>query len=507
MSAPVFCTAAVRFLSCCSLAASLAFYLAAAVLAQDSPRPATASSTRQGTVDVVGIADTSNKMLDFSRDGRILVGGSGDHTVKTWDAATGKPGPTLERHNSAVLAVHFTADGKSLLSAGKEIKRWDAQTWALVETVELEKWQQPYEARFSPDGKRLAMIDAEGQLMVYDAASGLQLCNVKLKGMPLTLEFTPDGKSIAIGVVWMDAATKGSSIQFVHASTGQLERTIETPGTSVSAIAFSAGGDLLAYSGFQKVVVTSAKDGKPVKELPGHVGMISAIAFSPDGTILASGGEGPGFRLPYQWMQMSETRMWDMKTGRQTWANVGELARVKSIAFSPDGTQLARCDAKTVLKESIPDNGRDWVQYVSKSGGIGRDMSDASRFRQQEAARGNAAAAAAPGAVQRNAAKVQVDMLTSAINLYRVTVDRHPSDLGDLVNQPADAAIAKRWAGPYLREKPKPDPWGNDYRYSSPGTRNPKSFDIWSAGPDGQDGTADDIGNSSEPPRGNTDRK
>jgi type II secretion system protein G len=452
-------------------------------------------------VDVVGIPDASIKMIAFSRDGKTLAGGSGDQTVKTWNAATGRPGPTLQGHTSAVQAIHFTVDGKTLLTAGKEIRRWDAQTWAPLETIELEKWQQPYQARISPDGKRLAMIAGEGQLMVYDAASGLQLYDVKVDGMPLSLEFTPDGKSVAVGTIWHDAAAKGGSIEFCNASTGQVERTLEAPGASVSAIAFSADGGLLGYSGFQKVVVIHAKDGKAVKEFPGQVGVISAIAFSLDGTMLASGGEGPGFRMPQQWMQMSETRMWDMNTGRQTWANVGELARVSSIVFSPDGTQLARCDQNTVLKQSFPDDGRAWVRYVSESGGIGRDMADARRFRQQEGARGNnASAIAAPDAARKNAAKAQVDLLEHAIDTYRITVNAYPSDFADLVQQPADAAIAKRWAGPYLKEKPKPDPWGNEFRYSAPGKRNPQSFDVWSAGPDGQDGTADGIGNSRELP-------
>jgi general secretion pathway protein G len=39
------------------------------------------------------------------------------------------------------------------------------------------------------------------------------------------------------------------------------------------------------------------------------------------------------------------------------------------------------------------------------------------------------------------------------------------------------------------------DPWERDYRFAAPGKHNPESFDVWSVGPDGQDGSADDIGN------------
>jgi general secretion pathway protein G len=50
------------------------------------------------------------------------------------------------------------------------------------------------------------------------------------------------------------------------------------------------------------------------------------------------------------------------------------------------------------------------------------------------------------------------------------------------------------WHGPYLFEAPK-DHWGHPYHYRSPGLHNPKSYDVWSSGPDGKDGTPDDIGN------------
>jgi general secretion pathway protein G len=54
------------------------------------------------------------------------------------------------------------------------------------------------------------------------------------------------------------------------------------------------------------------------------------------------------------------------------------------------------------------------------------------------------------------------------------------------------------WRGPYLDKATLPvDPWGNQYRYTYPSTHGQSigKYDCWSAGPDGQDGTADDIGN------------
>ena len=60
---------------------------------------------------------------------------------------------------------------------------------------------------------------------------------------------------------------------------------------------------------------------------------------------------------------------------------------------------------------------------------------------------------------------------------------------------PGDLTNASKWQGPYLDKESPLDPWDNPYQYSYPGTRNQDRFDIWSFGPDGADGTADDIGN------------
>jgi general secretion pathway protein G len=68
--------------------------------------------------------------------------------------------------------------------------------------------------------------------------------------------------------------------------------------------------------------------------------------------------------------------------------------------------------------------------------------------------------------------------------------------MDDLANEPSDSKQAKKWAGPYIAtNKDLIDPWDNPYKYDAKGKKNQGGFDVWSTGPDGQDGTADDIGN------------
>jgi general secretion pathway protein G len=94
----------------------------------------------------------------------------------------------------------------------------------------------------------------------------------------------------------------------------------------------------------------------------------------------------------------------------------------------------------------------------------------------------------------RNAAAAQIGFYKSAIERYRLDTRQYPDDLQHLVTAPSDARLADKWGGPYM-DKIARDPWDNEYRFAAPGKNNPDSFDVWSVGPDGQDGSADDIGN------------
>ena len=102
-----------------------------------------------------------------------------------------------------------------------------------------------------------------------------------------------------------------------------------------------------------------------------------------------------------------------------------------------------------------------------------------------------------PGLMHRSeeARKIRVGAdiagIKTAIGTFDVDNGFYPNSLQDLLQQPGNA---RNWKGPYL-EKPPVDPWGNAYVYYYPGKHNPNSFELLSVGPDGKEGTEDDIGN------------
>ena len=93
-----------------------------------------------------------------------------------------------------------------------------------------------------------------------------------------------------------------------------------------------------------------------------------------------------------------------------------------------------------------------------------------------------------------NAAKSNVSLLRGAIDRYRLDMNKYPTKLADLWEQPSDTTASDKWGGPYM-EQLKSDPWGNEYQYTAEGKKNTNKYDFWSNGPDGQSGSEDDIGN------------
>ena len=82
--------------------------------------------------------------------------------------------------------------------------------------------------------------------------------------------------------------------------------------------------------------------------------------------------------------------------------------------------------------------------------------------------------------------------IKSALDAYEVDNGSYPKSLQDLLKQPSGAT---NWHGPYVDPPKMPlDSWGRKYIYEYPGKHNTNGYDLFSAGPDGNAGTEDDIG-------------
>ena len=93
------------------------------------------------------------------------------------------------------------------------------------------------------------------------------------------------------------------------------------------------------------------------------------------------------------------------------------------------------------------------------------------------------------------AARTDLANIEVALDAFEVDCGRYPATeegLKALLEQPSSAT---GWQGPYLKRGVPKDPWGNTYMYRCPGQHNTNGCDLYSYGPDGQEGGSDDIDN------------
>jgi general secretion pathway protein G len=99
------------------------------------------------------------------------------------------------------------------------------------------------------------------------------------------------------------------------------------------------------------------------------------------------------------------------------------------------------------------------------------------------------------GTAKDAAARSQIEMLSAALDAYRMDNGKYPTSdqgLGALVEAPSNGIRPSNWRGPYLRKGVPSDPWQNPYIYRAPGEQSRSGFDLLSYGSDGKPGGTGD---------------
>ena len=244
------------------------------------------------TVTTLGShADTVNAVA-FSPDGQLLATGGDDYVCKLWDISLKRRVATFEhivdRSRSQIKAVDFSTDGQLLATAGIDVKLWDVQARTEIGIFEHGKWVMA--VAFSPDGRLLATGDETGQVNVWDVQS--QQIIFQFRGdvsSVYTVKFSPDGKILA-------GAGYAGDIELWKVQNWERIGTLSV-GATIFTIDFSPDSSTLASTGYESVDLWRVDTGEKITALIGHIGWVSATAFSPDGQTLMSGGDDEMLRL------------------------------------------------------------------------------------------------------------------------------------------------------------------------------------------------------------------
>jgi WD40 repeat protein len=337
---------------------ALAFSPDGRILATGGDRTARLWDTQNGTLTATLQGNTAGvSEVAVSPDGSRLAAGSQDGTTWLWDLGNGQLARVLQGHSQYVIRLAFSPDGKTLATRSDDtVRLWDLQTGQPRAILRGHTAWVPALA-FSPDGHTLATESTDETARLWDTQSGkleatLPQQRDQANGSSsfstdtMQVVFSPDGKTLATVDGWTLNGVQTARLW--DCQKGQLKATLrESQEGKDAPVSIASPDDKgmptgLAFSPDSKTLATGSKvgtirlwdtgSGRLTATLKGHAAWVHALAFSPDGTLLASASA---------LIQDSTVRLWDVRSKKLKATLQPQMFGAETLTFSPNGRTLA----------------------------------------------------------------------------------------------------------------------------------------------------------------------
>jgi WD40 repeat protein/predicted Ser/Thr protein kinase len=274
-------------------------------------------------------AITRLELLNRGEEGRWLLAKTSRPSLRVLHPDTGTEVAHLSER---IYRWEASLDGQLLVTAGADrvAHVWRLKDGRLLKT--LRGHNDPViDARFAPDGRTVATVDARGIIKVWPATDGRERFQIEANNFIQRSSFSPDGTLLA-------TPHFDRGIRIWDAASGKLVRTLYGHLQVVNEVRWSADGQQLLSCGWDKrVMLWDAATGERLRVFSGPSNIVESISFTPSGNVAATSADG-------------SFRVWDRETGAELFHDMGQPGDWHQLAFSPDGRQLARVSSANPLR-------------------------------------------------------------------------------------------------------------------------------------------------------------
>jgi WD40 repeat protein len=274
------------------------------------------------------------------------------------------PSWTLRGHTSWVMAVGFSPDGKTLATASNDAtaRLWDVATHAQRGAPDKHP-DGVGSLAISPDGSALYTGGDDGYLRLFPMSGQGNTVALNLHNGPIgVMALNRRGDLLAL--------EPGDDLQVIPFGHGKPTPAMRMPSGNVTALAFSPDGRILAVgtTGSEKDLDTGntrgvvelwdlAANRHLTPDLTGYDAWVEGVAFSPDGHLIAAAGG-------------DSVRLWDLTSHQQAGAPILCRSSCRAVAFSPDGKLLAYSDGAAARLLTAADRRPAGPDLTGHTGGI-----------------------------------------------------------------------------------------------------------------------------------------